>query len=66
MSDYTTQLAIEALERAGHRVSPADRVPGLYNIDGVARDVTAGQLFQLSQSHGTWNQDAPQMWSPPR
>ena len=56
--DYYAHLAVEAMERGGYRVSPADRVPGLYDIEGLARDVTIDQLWMLSQSYGAWNQNA--------
>lgn len=53
--DYYATLAIDALGNAGHAVTPADRVPGLFDVAGIARDVTVGQLWQLSQQHGRWN-----------
>lgn len=57
--DYYATIATEALSRAGHAVTAADWVPGLYDIDGIARDVTVGQLFQLAQQHGQWNNTKP-------
>jgi hypothetical protein len=57
--DYATQLAISSLEQAGYPVTPADRVPGLYDVDGLGRDLTLGQLWSLSQRYGRWNQHRP-------
>jgi hypothetical protein len=47
-----TVVAFKMLELAGHRVTAADRVPGLWNVDGLAHDVTTAQLHQLAQQHG--------------
>ena len=45
-------VAMQQLDAAGHKVSPADGVPGLWNVDGLARDVTTNQLFDLAERHG--------------
>lgn len=47
-----TIIAVRMLEAAGHKVTPADGVPGLYDVEGLARDVTLGQLRQLAAEHG--------------
>jgi len=47
-----TDLALKWLRAAGYEVTPADGVPGLWDIDGLARDVTINQLFQLATRHG--------------
>jgi hypothetical protein len=52
-----TIVAIHQLQEAGYRVTPADGVPGLWNIEGLANDVTTGQLCALSEQHG-------KPWSP--
>jgi hypothetical protein len=61
-ASHYLQYAVDALERAGHRVVAADRVPGLYDVGTVARDVTEGQLWQLAQVHGAWNH-RPDAWA---
>jgi hypothetical protein len=47
-----------ALERAGYEVSVAlDVAPGLpqlFDVAGLARDVTEGQLVSLAHRHGAW------------
>lgn len=40
------------LDAAGHTVTVAEGVPGLFNVEGLARDVTSGQLLQLAAEHG--------------
>ncbi|MBX9645354.1 MAG: hypothetical protein K2W91_14815 [Novosphingobium sp.] len=40
------------LENAGYSVTPADRVPGLWNVADLARDITTNQLRQLAREHG--------------
>lgn len=45
-------VAAQQLKAAGHLVTPADGVPGLWNVDGLARDVTTNQLFDLAARHG--------------
>jgi hypothetical protein len=45
-------VAKKMLEQAGYQVTPADRVPGLWNVEGLARDVTINQLIDLAQQHG--------------
>jgi len=47
-----TMVAIEKLRAAGYHVQPADGVPGLWNVDGLARDVSSGQLAQIATAHG--------------
>jgi hypothetical protein len=42
------QIAAERLSQAGHQVHAAD-IPGLWDIDGIARDVTTGQLIDIAQ-----------------
>ena len=44
--------AFQALDAAGHKVTPADRVPGLWNVEGIADDVTSGQLLDIARQHG--------------
>lgn len=51
-----TYVAFKMLEAAGHRVSPTD-IPGLWNVEGIANDVTLNQLRQLAEQHG-------QPWAP--
>lgn len=49
-----------ALERAGYVVTEAPSassgmpLPGLFDVAGLARDVTEGQLIQLAHRHGAW------------
>jgi len=50
MTDYVT-FSAESLKRAGYEVRPTD-IPGLWDIDGLARDVTTGQLHDLARRHG--------------
>jgi hypothetical protein len=45
-------LSADALERAGFKVTPADGVPGLWNVEGLAHDVTTNQLHDLATKHG--------------
>lgn len=45
-------LSIDALQRAGFHVFPAEGVPGLWNVEGLARDVTTNQLHDLADKHG--------------
>jgi hypothetical protein len=54
MRVHYTFVAIKMLEAAGHKVTAADRVPGLWDVDGIAADVTTGQLHQLAEQHGHW------------
>lgn len=48
-----TTFAIR-LEQAGYQVLPTD-VPGLFDVPGLARDVTLGQLCDLASRHGAIN-----------
>lgn len=49
-----------ALERAGYVIEGAEGapfapgLPGLFNVAGLGRDLTEGQLIQLAHRHGTW------------
>jgi hypothetical protein len=45
--------ALRWLENAGFRVEPAEGVPGLFNVEGLARDLTVAQVTSLAQRHGT-------------
>lgn len=47
-----TMDAIYQLQEAGYAVTPAEGVPGLWNVAGLARDVTTGQLCDLASRHG--------------
>jgi hypothetical protein len=48
-----TIVAIEQLKAAGYSVSVAEGVvPGLWNVEGLACDVTTGQLCDLAKQHG--------------
>jgi len=40
-----SQNLVRKLRKAGYRVEPAERVPGLWNVDG--RELTEGQMFSL-------------------
>ena len=40
-------LAQRKLDRAGHLVTATD-VPGLFDVQGIARDVTVGQLIDIA------------------
>lgn len=51
-------VAFKMLEAAGYSITPADGIPGLWNIEGLARDVTLGQMRDLAERHG-------QPWAPP-
>lgn len=51
-------IAKRMLDEAGHTVTPADGIPGLWNVEGLARDVTTNQLCDLAERHG-------QPWFPP-
>jgi hypothetical protein len=44
-------IAFRMLEAAGYKVTPTD-IPGLWDIEGLARDVTLGQVRQLAGEHG--------------
>lgn len=46
-----TVVAFRMLEAAGYTVTPTN-IPGLWDIEGLARDVTLGQLRQLAEKHG--------------
>ena len=52
--------ASAALERAGYVVALADGapiapgVPALYDVEGLGRDLTEGQLVNLAHRHGRW------------
>ncbi len=43
--------SMERLRSAGYEVSPADGVPGLWDVAGLARDVTTNQLHDLAARH---------------
>jgi len=45
-------VAFQHLKDAGHEVTPADGVPGLWDIAGIARDVTTGQLIAIANERG--------------
>lgn len=47
-----TAVATQMLRDAGYKVTPADMVPGLWDVEGLARDVTTAQLHQLAEA--TW------------
>lgn len=47
-----TAVATQMLRDAGYKVTPADMVPGLWDVEGLARDVTTAQLHQLAKQHG--------------
>lgn len=44
-------ITIDRFRLAGHEVTPADGVPGLWNVAGLARDVTTNQLHELAERH---------------
>jgi hypothetical protein len=50
--------ATAALERAGHSVSVAfalaPGLPELFDVAGLASDVTEMQLIKLAHRHGAW------------
>lgn len=46
-----TIVAMKMLEAAGYQVTPTD-IPGLWDVQGLANDVTLGQLRQLAEQHG--------------
>lgn len=52
-------IAFERLRSAGHPVTPAGDIPGLWNVEGLARDVTTNQLLDLADQHGA-------LWPAPR
>lgn len=49
-----------ALERGGYVVRMADGAPlvpggpGLFDVEGLGRDLTEGQLISLAHRHGAW------------
>jgi hypothetical protein len=45
-------VAFRQLKDAGHEVTPADGIPGLWDIAGIARDVTTGQLMAIANERG--------------
>lgn len=48
-------FAMEAkmrLENAGYRITLADGVPGLFDVEGLGRDLTLGQIRDLAARHG--------------
>ena len=45
-SQAPVAVAIRLLIESGHQVEPADRVPGLYVVDG--RELTTNQLIDLA------------------
>lgn len=47
-----TVIAIQMLQNAGHEVTPAEGVPGLWNVAGIANDVTTNQLVDLAEKYG--------------
>lgn len=47
-----TIVAMHMLDAAGHKVTPAGDIPGLWNVEGLARDVTTDQLLDLAKQHG--------------
>lgn len=46
--------AVCLLRNAGYHVEPADGIPGLWNVAGLASDVTGAQLCDLAKRHGTF------------
>jgi len=50
-TNFVTVSAM-SLKAAGYEVTPADGVPGLWNVDGLARDVTTNQLHDLARRFG--------------
>lgn len=46
-------VATLELRNAGHDVQPAEGVPGLWNVQGLAYDITSGQLLDLARQHGS-------------
>jgi hypothetical protein len=51
---HYTVIAVAMLDAAGHKVTPAGDIPGLWNVAGIADDVTTGQLCQIAEQHGQW------------
>lgn len=56
-----------ALERAGYEVRIADGspsefppgiIPALFDVEGLARDLTEGQLISMAHRHGAWGHAA--------
>lgn len=47
-----TVIAAKMLNDAGHHVSPADGIPGPWNVEGIGRDLTTGQLCDVARQHG--------------
>jgi hypothetical protein len=48
-----TVVAIEQLKAAGYSVTVAEGViPGLWNVEGLAHDITTGQLCDLARQLG--------------
>jgi hypothetical protein len=45
-------IAARRLEEAGHPVTEAEGVPGLFNVAGIAGDVTIGQLVDIAAQRG--------------
>lgn len=45
-------VSAERIRRAGYSISPADGAPGLYNIDGIGRDLTEEQVFDAAERFG--------------
>lgn len=45
-------ISARRLELSGYRVTPADGVPGLWNVAGLAYNVTTNQLHDLADKHG--------------
>lgn len=50
-------IAKKMLENAGYKVTLTD-MPGLVNVEGLANNVTLGQLCDLAEKHGN-------PWFPP-
>lgn len=51
-------IARERLRAAGYDVVPTN-IPGLWDVPGIANDVTTGQLHDIADRHGAI------IWYPP-
>jgi hypothetical protein len=52
MKVHYVTVAADMLERAGHRVTPAGGVPGLWNVEGIGNDLTTAQLLEVAGKRG--------------
>jgi len=46
------ELAADVLQRAGHPVTSAEGIGGLWDVAGIGRDLTAGQVLDIARRFG--------------